>query len=274
MKEGYALYRKRLPVILRIAALEIVVVVLMLAFGAGLLVGGAVAFVGALTVSKVALASVIILSAIVIVAYLLLAFWLCSWISLALMQVLRAAEELTLPEAFHRARPQAWPLVGIGALFILLMLGTLLVGGVLPGAIVFGILFSLISMKVAAIIAIVIGVITTMISFATVSTWYGFTIWSLVEEDARGTEAFRKSRALVRGRFWRVFGRMLLISLCVAAVSIAVSIVCSILFMGLGKDAAGGVRSLISQLVNVFFVYPVVTAATYSFYKALRHPTP
>lgn len=123
-----------------------------------------------------------------------------------------------------------------------------------------------IAVGVLAAIAIFVGLVLII-----VPGLYLLTIWSLVIPVAVlervGTfEAFGRSRSLVAGHGWTVFGALLLIFL----LDIAVSIVLTILLHGVSSD----VRSFISNLVSNTVVAPFIAATLTSMYFRLRGTEP
>ena len=79
--------------------------------------------------------------------------------------------------------------------------------------------------------------------------WFCLSIFVFVSEDLKGTAALKRSKQLVKGYWWPVFGRILLIAL--------VSIVISLL-------------KPIGPIVNIFFTGPFVVIFEYMLYQDLK----
>ncbi len=271
VKEGYALYHARLNVIIKIVWAQLGSLVVVYLVGAIAAITALAAVAASMHASKVVLALSICVIAVIVAAVIVAACWLLSWVQLAFMHAIRGhAEGVGFSTAFHRARPQVWSLIWIGILMALVGLLALIVGGLLPGGVVFGVLYALLGMRMAAIAGLVIGIIGAVIVCVLVSIWYAFSSWVLVDGNTRGRSALRASHSLIRGRFWRVFGRFLLIGICFGVASIVLSVVAALVFSVFGHTAGTILHGIVSVLAGVFFFTPVSTAACYVLYNALR----
>lgn len=94
--------------------------------------------------------------------------------------------------------------------------------------------------------------------------WVGFVFSSyiMVIEGKSGFEALTESREYVRGYWWAVFGRVLL----VAIVYIVAGIIIGIPFSLIGGGAIG--RAISSMIITLFFI-PFATAYSYTMYRNL-----
>lgn len=272
VKEGYAIYHRRLSTIISIALAELGCMALMLgAVGAmvlGLHWANAVRMLSGVGASFF---GIIILSVLVTLALAALGILLFSWVSLAMLHAIRGNEEsLDFSASFKRARPQIWSFLWIMVLTALVSLAALLVCGVLPGGIVFGVLVMPLGLSKAAIAGFVAGAIGAAIAAVAVGMWFAFPSWILVDGVARGKEALRASYLLVHGRFWSIVGRFVLMGIGMAVVSAIVSGIIAGLLIGVDHGTREIARSIVSQLISVFFISPVFMAALYSLYRALR----
>jgi len=125
---------------------------------------------------------VIILVCVLLLAVIVLGFWAQTAI-LALV----VREDLGIIEAFQTGWEYLWPMGWV----LTLASGIVLTGfalGILPG-----VLFAI---------------------------WFTFCMYVLLEEDRRGMDALLASREYVRGHWWNTFGKLLLLWLISAAVSL------------------------------------------------------
>jgi hypothetical protein len=121
---------------------------------------------------------------------------------------------------------------------------------------------------VLAAIAIVVG-----LALILAPGLYLLTIWSvivpaIVIENRGAMESFGRSRELVRGYGWTVFG----VIVVTIAINIAASIILGIAFSGL----SGGLARYLASVVSNTLIAPFVAAAWTSMYfrlKALKEPT-
>jgi len=72
---------------------------------------------------------------------------------------------------------------------------------------------------ILTILIVSLGSLIFIIPGVLFAVWFIFAPFILVEEDLRGWKALQKSRELVRGRWWPVFGRLLIMWLITVAVS-------------------------------------------------------
>jgi MFS family permease len=96
----------------------------------------------------------------------------------------------------------------------------------------------------------------------------------LIVEDVRGIPALLRSWQYVRGRWWQVFGRILVLVLILAIVGLLVVVIIS--STGLSPQKIGDKEIIpfpgivINQLVEVFFVIPFAAAYLYLLYHSLK----
>jgi hypothetical protein len=115
-------------------------------------------------------------------------------------------------------------------------------------------------------LAVVGGLILLIIPGIIFAVWFAFSNYTLILEGKRGTEALKASKALVDGRWGDVFGRFILLLLCLAGIGIATEIVAAI-FPKL-------IRLTLSGAVSNFLIAPVAAAFCYKLYKDLKHHHP
>lgn len=89
-----------------------------------------------------------------------------------------------------------------------------------------------------------------------------FSIWFVVLEGIDGTDALKKSKELVQGRWFAVFGRWVVVGIA-AWLLFAVP---AGIFQAIGLEFLGGVYTIIMTV----FIAPIMTAYSYLLYKALK----
>ncbi len=121
------------------------------------------------------------------------------------------------------------------------------------------------SVAVAAILAglgIVLGLILLIVPGLVLMTWWAVIIPVVVLEKRSAGEAFSRSRELVRGHGWGVFGVIVLVILLLIGFSILLSIVLSPL--------ADWLQSFISQIVSGTLTAPFIAIVLTLLYFRLR----
>lgn len=81
------------------------------------------------------------------------------------------------------------------------------------------------------------------------SIWFCLSVFVFISEDLRGTAALKRSKQLVQGYWWPIFGRLFLIG-------ILISLISSIKFFG--------------PLINIFFMSPFAIVYEYLIYQDLK----
>jgi hypothetical protein len=158
------------------------------------------------------------------------AFWLQATLVKAVEDVRDGRADLTLSETFARA----WPRVGAVAIASIL-----------------------------AALGVALGLVLFIVPGLVLITWWVAIIPVIVLENASSADAFGRSRQLVRGYGWNVFGVIVLTFL----VLIAASIVLNIVLLAIDNDAA---RNFISRIISGTLISPFVAVAWTLLYFRLR----
>jgi len=156
-------------------------------------------------------------------------FWVQGALVRAVEDIRDGRADMSLGETYERVRPQ---------------LPAIIVGGLLAGL---GIAFGLVLLIVPGLILL---------------TWWIVIIPVIVLEERSAGEAFSRSRQLVRGHAWRVFGVIVLTILLV----IAFNIVLGILLL----PVSDWLRSFVSNIVIGTVVTPFVVVTWTTLYYRLR----
>jgi hypothetical protein len=167
-----------------------------------------------------------ILSAII---SLVAIFWVQGALVRAVDDIRDGRADLGLGETFQRVRPQ---------------LGSIIVAGLLAG------------------IAIAIGLLLLIVPGLILMTLWVLIIPVIVLESRRAGEAFGRSRELVRGYGWSVFGVIVLTILLIIAFSIVLGIVLS--------PFADWLQSFLSNVISGTLTAPFIALAWTTLYYRLR----
>jgi hypothetical protein len=154
-------------------------------------------------------------------------FWLQGALVEAVADVRDGRRDLTMGETFQRVRPK---------------LGTLIVAGILAG------------------IAIAIGLVLFIVPGVFLLVIWCLIVPVIVLERKGVMEAFGRSRELVRGNGWNVFG---VIILCLL-IWIAVSIVVALLVSFFSDEIRGFLQSLVTNTLVVPFIALALTLMYYA----------
>jgi hypothetical protein len=156
-------------------------------------------------------------------------FWLQAALVKAVEDVRDGRADLSLSETFAAAQPR---------------LGSVIVGGLLAG------------------IGIVVGLVLLIVPGLVLMTWWAVIIPVIVLEHRSAGESFTRSRELVRGYGWGVFGVILLALLLLVGASIVLSIILSPL--------ADWLQGFISQIVTGTLTAPFIAVFLTVLYFRLR----
>jgi hypothetical protein len=156
-------------------------------------------------------------------------FWLQGALVRAVEDVRDGRPDLTLSETFQRVRPQ---------------LGAIIVGGIL------------------AVLGIVLGLILLIVPGLVLMTWWVLIIPVIVLEGRSAGESFGRSRELVRGYGWGVFGVIVLAILLLIGFSIVLSIVL--------VPFEDWLRSFLSNVISGTLTAPFIAVTWTILYYRLR----
>lgn len=156
-------------------------------------------------------------------------FWVQGALVQAVDDIRDGRADLTLGETFDRVRPQ---------------LGSIVVAGLLAG------------------LGIALGLVLLIVPGLVLLTWWVLIIPVIVLERSAAGAAFSRSRELVRGYGWSVFGVIVLTILAVIAFSIVLSLVLT--------PAADWLQSFLSDLVSGTLVTPFIALTWTILYHRLK----
>jgi hypothetical protein len=160
-------------------------------------------------------------------------FWLQGAIAEAVADVRDGRVDLSIGDTLRKVSPKLARLVGAGLL---------------------------------AALGIIAGFILLIVPGLILLTWWVLISPVIVLEDKGAIEAFGRSRELVRGNGWNVFGAIAI----AIGISIVASIIASLLLFWLPDAAEGFLRSLISNTI----IGPFIAAAWTLMYFRLRGDEP
>jgi hypothetical protein len=164
-------------------------------------------------------------------------FWVQGALVKAVEDVRDGRPDLSLGETFQRVQPQ---------------LGSIVVGGVLAG------------------LGIFVGLLLLIVPGLVLMTWWVLLIPVIVLEQRRAGEAFGRSRELVRGYGWGVFGVIVLTILLLIGFSIVLAIVLS--------PFEEWLQSFLSNVVSGTLTAPFIavtwTILYYRLHRAKEAPIP
>jgi hypothetical protein len=185
----------------------------------------AVAVIGALLAAALTWLGAILAAFVSLVAV----FWLQAALVKAVDDVRDGRADLSLGETFAAAREH---------------LGAVVVAGIL------------------ASIGIVVGLILLIVPGLVLMTWWAVIVPTIVLEGRRAGESFTRSRELVRGYGWSVFGVIVLVLLLLIGFQIVLGLVLTPL--------ADWLQSFVSQIVSGTLTSPFIAVVLTLLYFRLR----
>jgi len=204
-----------------------------------------IAFVVYLLLSLFTLLLVLLLSWLgaIAAAFVSLAgtFWLQGALVIAIEDVRDGRADLSVSETLSRVRPR---------------MNALAIGGIL------------------ASIAITIGFILLIVPGLVLLTWWLLIVPVIMLEGRSATESFGRSRELVRGNGWNVFGLIVLTVVILIVAGIILGIVLALVLNFLSDDLAQYISSVISNTIFTPFVAAGWTLAYYHLREEQTAPAP
>ncbi len=243
---GAALYEERLKPVL---------VLLLIQIAAGVSFGAAIV-VSALSTPVLGVSGM----ALVVLGVLAL-IYATFWLEVAFLRAFSDREEfVTVRGLLARSRPQAFPFMWVSFLVSLAVLGVivLIVALGFGGVLLFG--------KSIATAETVLGVFVALIATVFLMTRLVFANWIVVLDRARGFAALGESMRLTRGLFWPVFRRVFGLSLIMGGLTFVLQAF-SVLLLG-------RYGSIVAQLMSIFVLTPIYTAATLFLYRSVAIEVP
>ena len=161
------------------------------------------------------------------------------WLVCASMQIY-LGRHTTPGAAFRQVKRQFWPYLGSSLIWILVSLTAFVIGGV------FGALITS-----ASPYNTILGVIIGFLCGIYFGTRWGFHAQAVLVEEVSTTNALRRSRELVTGTWWRVFG--ILSALLVLALMIELILVISLMSIFVLSGFAGelDLSEIIQQILQI-----------------------
>jgi hypothetical protein len=156
-------------------------------------------------------------------------FWVQGALVKAVDDIRDGRADLTLGQTFERVRPQ---------------------------------LISIIVAGILAAIGVLLGLLLLIVPGLVLLTWWVLIIPVIVLEERRAGEAFSRSREVVRGYGWGVFGVIVLTILIVIGFNIALGIIL--------LPVAEWLQSLLSNIISGTLVTPFIAVAWTLLYFRLR----
>lgn len=95
------------------------------------------------------------------------------------------------------------------------------------------------------------------------AVYYAFSGWVLIYEGHKGRSALKRSKELVKGYWWAVVGRYIVLYLALFLVTIVLDILA-----GIGGEAVGVFTETVKQLISFLFA-PLLYAYSYFIYRDL-----
>jgi hypothetical protein len=160
-------------------------------------------------------------------------FWLQGALSLAVSDVRDGRADLSISETLQQVRPRLAPLLGAGLL---------------------------------AGLGIALGLLLLIVPGLVLLTWWSVIVPVIVFERVAAMESFGRSRALVRGNGWNVFGVIVLTVLILLVAAIVIAIVVAIALNWLPEE----IRSYVQNLVSNTLTAPFLALAWTLMYFRLR----
>ena len=204
-----------------------------------------IAFVVYLLLSLLTLLLVLLLSWLgaIAAAFVSLAgtFWLQGALVMAIEDVRNGRADLSISETLGRVRPR---------------MNALAIGGIL------------------ASIGITIGFILLIVPGLILLTWWLLIVPVIVLEGRSATESFGRSRELVRGHGWNVFGLIVLTVVILIVAGIVLGIVLAVVLSFMSDDVSQYISSVISNTIFTPFVAAGWTLAYYHLREEQTAPAP
>jgi hypothetical protein len=194
--------------------------------------------------------------------------------------------QVSITEAWRLTRPRLWPLIGASLLQLLVLLGTLGVGGGL--AVVIGIVLIASHVQAVGVLIIVVGVIAALVFTVIFGVRLAVAASAVVLEGQGPAASLGRSWRLIKRSSWRVFGILLLTQLIVLIAAGVLQVPFAVInaitghgsggvFVGLGSsstssgpDVTAAIIAGVGSIVATSVTRPVLAGARVLLYVDLR----
>ena len=199
------------------------------------------------------------------VIVLVLFWWLLLRIILATLYTIRDYDEhLTIREAFARGRGQVLPFLWVILLTFCAVIGSLILVFIAGSVILFP--FYFVVPDLVGVLVFLVLWIGSFLAVVVTGTWFAFTTWLFVDQDARGLHALAVSKHLSHNHLGAVMWRIFCFGLLLAVSFIVVQIVVSIIFSFLPYEIANILSQLITNIIVCLTLVPILYASMFSLY--------
>jgi hypothetical protein len=168
-------------------------------------------------------------------------FWLQGALAEAVADVRDGRADLSISDTLHRVRPRVAPLLG---------------AGVLAG------------------LGVALGLLLLIVPGLVLLTWWSVIVPVIVLERVAAMESFGRSRELVRGYGWSVFGVIVLTVLVLLLAVIVLAIVFAIVLAWLPDEVRGYIQSLAANTLTAPFLALAWTLMYFRLSDLKREPEP
>jgi Uncharacterised protein family (UPF0259) len=168
-------------------------------------------------------------------------FWLQGALCEAVADVRDGRPDLSISETLQRVRPRVASLLGAGLL---------------------------------AGLGVALGLLLLIVPGLVLLTWWSVIVPVIMLERVTAMESFGRSRALVRGHGWNVFGVIVLTVLVLIVVAILLALVLTILLAWLPDEVRGYVQTLVSNTLTAPFLALAWTLLYFRLRELERPPEP
>lgn len=168
-------------------------------------------------------------------------FWLQGALCEAVADVRDGRADLSISETLQKVRPRLAPLLGAGLL---------------------------------AGLGVAVGLLLLIVPGLVLLTWWSVIVPVVVLERVAAMESFGRSRELVRGHGWNVFGVIVLTVLILLLVAIVLAIILAILLAWLPDEVRGYIQTLVSNSLTAPFLALAWTVMYFRLRDLERPPEP
>ena len=262
IKRGYVIYKEEFNTLVGLNAIYVALTFMgIAAFGGSLiLVSASAATLGVSGFSLMSLVAIIVL---------VLFWWLLLRVLLATLYTIRDYDEhLSMRQAFARGRGKVLDFCWVLILTSLAVIGSIAIVFMLGAIIIFPVFF----VAPQAVVAVLFMFIWlgSFIAILITGTWFAFTTWLFVDQNARGLHALAVSKHLSHHHLWAVMWRVF----CVVVLSLLGYIVVELFWHVIFSTLPFTIENLLSQvLTNIVVcltIVPILYCTMFSLYISVE----
>jgi hypothetical protein len=262
IQQGIAIFKEEYETLIKINALYLGFTFLGLAafIGSLVLVGGVTLSLGLIGLGLMSIVGVVVL---------VLFWWILIRLVLAMLYTIRDYDQhLSLRQAFAHGRNKVIPFVWVMILTMLAVVGSLVCVFVIGSIILFPFFYA--APQLVGALGVIILLAGLIVTALVTGSWFAFTSWLFVDQNARGLHALALSKHLSHKHLGPIMWRLFCLALIYIFVDVVLELIFGFVFSFIPGDTGTIIAGLVTDIVLLLSIIPVFYASFFSLYTGVE----